>query len=406
MRRIRILVVAVFASIAALGIVSESSAGDFADDPCPLASGDNYLCPAATQGSPYALDIKLKEPWPGCTRFAVSSGNFPPGLSVSDDGNIRGTPTTPGSYTFYLTVSWASDGGCVSQSPSDRKFTINVNPGVAAPPPAPLVTVTVTTASLQDANINQPYTAPALTASGAAVSSWTMAGGSLPAGLTLAPTGVISGTPTQSGQFTFTVQANASGGSNTKELTLFVIAPLGIQTLVDKAPPERGLTAKKLVNQPLATGVKAVGGRPPYTFTAQGTVPPGLTLDSATGKITGTGTAAGRYPFTVTVTDGTGATASVEWNVTILPLLDFRKGKGLPIGHVDRVYSARIPVSGKDSKTAQFAVAGEIPPGLELDESGRLTGTLMQPGTYKLRVFAFPENGSPISKVFTIRVRA
>src|SRR5262245_34485144 len=62
MRRIRILVVAVVACVAALGIVSESSAGDFADDPCPLASGDNYLCPAATAGSPYALDIKLKEP--------------------------------------------------------------------------------------------------------------------------------------------------------------------------------------------------------------------------------------------------------------------------------------------------------------------------------------------------------
>ena len=135
-------------------------------------------------------------------------------------------------------------------------------------------------------------------------------------------------------------------------------------------------------------------------------MPPGLTLDPATGKLTGTGTAAGRYPFTVTVTDGTGAKASVEWNITILPLLDFRKGKGLPIGHVNRLYSARIPVSGKDSSTAEFAIAGKIPPGLELDDTGRLTGTLLKTGRFKIRVYAFSESGAPINKVFTIRVRA
>jgi hypothetical protein len=141
-------------------------------------------------------------------------------------------------------------------------------------------------------------------------------------------------------------------------------------------------------------------------FTATGTLPPGMTLDSATGKITGSGTAAGRYPFTVTVTDGSGQTASVEWNITILPLLDFRKGKGLPLGHLNRLYSARVPVSGKDAKTAQFAIAGKIPPGLELDETGRLTGTLLKKGTYRVTVYAFSESGAPISKVFTIRVRA
>jgi hypothetical protein len=408
MRRIRILVVTVIACIGALGIVSQASAGDFADDPCPLESGDNYLCPSATAGSPYALDVKLKEPWPGCTRFAVSSGAFPPGLSVSDDGNIRGTPTAAGSYTFYLTVSWASDGGCVSQSPSDRKFTINVNPGTGAPPPppTPAVTLSVSTASLPDANINQAYTSPGLTATGATVNSWSLAGGSLPAGLTLGSNGVITGTPTQSGTFSFTAQANASGASATKQLSLFVIAPLAMQTLVDKTPPETGLTAKRLVNQPLATGVKAVGGRGPYTFSTEGTVPPGLTVDPATGKLTGAGTTAGRYPFTVTVTDAAGTKASVAWHVTILPLLDFRKGKGLPIGHVNQPYSARIPIGGKDSSTAEFAIAGKIPPGLELDEAGLLTGTLLKTGVYRIKVYAFPESGAPIVKVFSLRVRA
>ena len=392
------------AGLAALAVVSAAPAGDFADAAC---SGDpSKICPSATTGQAYSVEFTLKEPGDACPTFVVSSGVLPPGLSLaSDEGVARGTPTQAGSYTFYITVSYTCGvGGKAPGIFSDQQFTINVNQGAAAPPPAP--TVSVTTASLPDANVNQPYTSPGLTATGATVTSWTLAGGTLPAGLTLGTNGVITGTPTQSGTFAIKVQANASGASATKDLSLFVLAPLAIQTLVDKTPPETGLTAKRLVNQPLATGVKAVGGRTPYTFSAEGTMPPGLTLDPATGKITGAGTAAGRYAFTVTVTDATGTKASVPWNITILPLLDFTKGKGLPLGHLNKRYSARIPVKGKDSATAEFAIAGKIPPGLELDDTGRLTGTLLKTGNYKIRVYAFSESGAPISKQFTIRVRA
>ena len=385
--RIKFLVVAMLAGLAALAVVSAAPAGDFADAAC---SGDpSKICPSATTGQAYSVEFTLKEPGDACPTFVVSSGVLPPGLSLaSDEGVARGTPTQAGSYTFYITVSYTCGvGGKAPGIFSDQQFTINVNQGATAPPPAP--TVSVTTASLPDANVNQPYTSPGLTATGATVTSWTLAGGTLPAGLTLGTNGVITGTPTQSGTFAIKVQANASGASATKDLSLFVLAPLAIQTLVDKTPPQTGLTAKRLVNQPLATGVKAVGGRTPYTFSAEGTMPPGLTLDPATGKITGAGTAAGRYAFTVTVTDATGTKASVPWNITILPLLDFTKGKGLPLGHLNKRYSARIPVKGKDSATAEFAIAGKIPPGLELDDTGRLTGTLLKTGNYKIRVYAF-----------------
>jgi large repetitive protein len=396
MRRFRILtLVSAAAVVAAFTLVPGASALDIADG----------TPPNGTVGVAYSYTWKMSEgsgSYP--MTWSIESGSLPPGLSLSTSNDTRsatasGTPTQSGSFSFYVVVKDKPGSG--GPPSTEMKYTIEIAPGQAAKP-----ALAITTASLPDGNVNQAYTAPGLTATGATVTSWTLAGGALPTGLTLGANGVVSGTPTQSGTFTFIAQANASGVSATKQLSLFVLAPLAVQTLVNKTPPQRGLTAKKLVGAPLTTGVKAVGGRPPYTFTATGTMPPGLTLDSATGKITGAGTAAGRYPFTVTVTDGTGAKASVEWNVTILPLLDFAKGKGLPLGHVDRVYSARIPVRGKDSATAQFAVAGEIPPGLEVGEDGRLSGTLMKAGVYRLRVFAFPENGAPISKVFSLRVRA
>ena len=318
-------------------------------------------------------------------------------LLASDEGVARGTPTQAGSFTFYITVSYS----CGLKSASDQQYTINVNGGT---PPKPKLTVT--TPSLPDANLNVAYTAPALQASGDTVNSWALAGGALPAGLTLAANGVISGTPTQSGTFSFNVQANGNGTSDTRALSIFVLAPLELQSLVGKKPPTNGWTAKTTVNAPLTTGVKAVGGRAPYTFSSAGALPPGITLDAATGAVTGAATSSGKFASTITVTDATGAKVSAPWSFNILPLIDFSKGKGLPAGKVARPYSAKFPVTGKEARTAEFAIAGQIPPGLQLDETtGRLTGTLLKPGSYRIRVFAFSTTGTPISKVFSLRVR-
>ena len=297
-----------------------------------------------------------------------------------------------------------------SKDTTQRGMTLTVNPaGTAAPPPAPpkpTVVVTVTTASLPDANVNQAYTSPGLTATGATVTSWTLAGGTLPSGLTLGTNGVITGTPTQSGTFAVKVQANADGASATKDLSLFVLAPLGIQTLLDKTPPTTGLTAKRLVNQPLATGVKAVGGRGPFTFSSEGEMPPGITLDPATGNITGTGTTAGRYAFTVTITDATGAKASVPWNITILPLLSFVPNAKAPAaGHVGLRYHWTFRTTGA-SKTRSFVLSGKRPPGLTLDKAtGTLAGTPTKKGNYRITIRVTGDSATVIEKSFTIRIR-
>jgi hypothetical protein len=401
MRRLRILVLAAVASLAIITLTSNASASDFASGPCVGDVTTTMICPTATVGQSYSVQFTLKEPGDACPTFSVTSGGLPPGLSLSsDEGVASGTPTQPGSFTFYITVRYTCGiGGKGPDVRSDQEYTINVN---AAKP-----RLTVTTPSLPDANINQSYTAPALTASGDTVNSWTLASGTLPPGLTLAANGVISGTPTQPGLFGFAVQANGNGTSDTRGLSIFVVAPLELQSLLGKKAPTAGWTSKKAVNAALVTGVKAVGGRAPYAFSSTGALPPGITLNTATGAITGAGTAAGRFDATIAVTDATGAKASVPWRFTIVPLLDFAKLRGLPVGRIDRLYSGRIPVTGKDARTAEFAISGKIPPGLELDETtGRLTGTLLKAGTYRVRIYAFSESGAPISKVFTIRVRA
>lgn len=396
MRRITLILTLFALAATALVVTPGAAAGDFADEPCVDAGGDIYLCPVAQQGAGYSVRFKLKE-YEGCDRFRVTSGSMPPGLTLSsDDGIASGTPSAAGTYTFYVTVDYPT---CPNpKNASDRQFRINVNPQV--------LRMFVATDSLPDASIGQAYAPPGLTTGNGSPSSWSLASGTLPPGVQLGSNGVISGTPTASGAFSFTVQANGPNNNDTRQLSIFVLAPLELQDLKGKKAPTTGLTASSLLNAPLTTGLKAVGGRTPYVFSTAGTLPPGMTLDPATGTITGTGTAAGTYRSTLTVTDQTGAKQSVPFAITVRPLLQFVAAKTLPIGRANRFYATRIPVSGKDARTALFAVAGRIPPGLELNETTRrLEGTPLVAGRYRIRVYAFTATGAPISKLFTITVR-
>ena len=275
MHRLRLILTVAFACAAGAIFVPAAGAGNF-DEGKMGCSGENpATCPTGTVGQPYSLTIYLAPPDGGrgedfgCARFSVSSGSLPPGLSVSDEGLISGTPTAAGSYDFYLTVTYDNPTYC--KPPSDDRFIININPSAPR--------LIVSTSSLPEANINQPYTAPALTASGGTVSSWTLAGGTLPPGLTLNPNGVISGTPTQSGLFSFTVQANGAGTTDTKQLAIFVLAPLDLGLAPNGTPATtQPLAVSMKLATPFAWGVKATGGRAPYTYTVDA-LPAGITLN-------------------------------------------------------------------------------------------------------------------------------
>lgn len=92
----------------------------------------------------------------------------------------------------------------------------NISP---ATPQAPFITTT----SLPDGKVGVAYS-QALAATGTTPITWTLESGSLPAGLSLSSSGIISGTPTTAGTFTFTVKATNSAGSDTQELSIVIQA--------------------------------------------------------------------------------------------------------------------------------------------------------------------------------------
>jgi hypothetical protein len=260
----------------------------------PLAIGTATL-PTGTVGTVYSYSVPVSG---GTPPYVWSvSGTLPAGLTLSTKGVISGTPVAVGTTGFTLSVT---DSEAVPAGVA-ANFSLTIQGGL-----------TVSTTTLPAGTVGVSYTATLTASGGITPYTWSLPGGGLPPGLNLSSTGVISGTPTATGTFSFGVQVDdsePSGQVAQGELTITVSA-IGITT--------QSLPAAA-INVPYSQTLAAVGGTQPYTWTlSSGSLPAGLTLSSA-GVISGTPTAAGSSTFTVQVADSEHppATASAQLSITV-----------------------------------------------------------------------------------------
>ena len=82
-------------------------------------------------------------------------------------------------------------------------------------------TLTITTTSLPNGAVSSAYSQTLAASGGTPPYMWSLASGALPVGLTLNPSGAITGTPTTTGTSTFTAQVTA-GASATKQFTITI----------------------------------------------------------------------------------------------------------------------------------------------------------------------------------------
>jgi hypothetical protein len=172
--------------------------------------------------------------------------------------------------------------------------------------PADLV---VTTASLPNGTVGAGYSALLGATGGLAPYSWNLVSGALPGGLSLNPSsGAVSGTPTGAGTASFTVQVTdgqSPADVATRALQITVTAPSYDPLAVTTTSLPN---AKR--NKNYSRALTATGGLAPYVWSlAGGSLPPGVTLNGATGVISGKPTAIGTYSFTVQVGDSQGTPA-------------------------------------------------------------------------------------------------
>ena len=244
--------------------------------------------------------------------WAITGGSLPPGISLSSDGSLSGTPTTAGTFTA---TAQATDASPIPETATET-LTITV---------APASTPTITTTSLPDAVVGTAYATTLAISGGTAPYSCTLTAGTLPAGLSLSSAGVISGTPAASATTqTFTVQATDSSSSPqsaTGSLTLTVVAPLVISgvtaTALSAATPGKAYEA---------TLFSVTGGSAPYAAqVSSGALPAGLSLGVSGANLELSGTpgsgTAGTYPFVAQVADASSPAQieRVSFSLTVAP---------------------------------------------------------------------------------------
>jgi hypothetical protein len=216
-------------------------------------------------------------------------GSLPPGVVLSSSGQITGTPTQAGSFSFTVQVTDSS-------SPA-KSATQSLNLTVAAAG----TSIQVTTTSLAGGQVGSAYSATVGASGGKTPYSWSLSAGALPNGLTLSGAGQISGTPTAAGTSTFTVKVIDSSSpalNATKSLSITVTAGAASLQITTTS------LADGQVSSSYSTTLAATGGTKPYTWSiGSGSLPAGLALNASTGLITGTPTATGTSSFTLSVKD-------------------------------------------------------------------------------------------------------
>ncbi|HEY2442332.1 MAG TPA: Ig domain-containing protein [Streptosporangiaceae bacterium] len=233
--------------------------------------------------------------------WSVSSGSLPAGLTLHPaTGAITGTPSGGGTAAFTVQVTDAQDPA------STATASLSIAVGVQ-----PLVVTTIS--NLPTATPGVPYSVRFDAAGGVAPYTWSIIDGSLPAGLTLHPGGLISGTPTAVGTASFAVavtdsdspQGRASAGES-----LTVTTPLTVTSSV---------LPGAIADTPYSATLTAAGGVPPYFWTVNGQMPPGLVLNLLTGEISGNPTTDGTFTFTAQVSDHSvpAAMASAQVSITV-----------------------------------------------------------------------------------------
>src|SRR5712692_1248591 len=305
--------------------------------------------------------------------WTVSSGHLPPGLALSSStGVISGMATSTGSYPFTAQVK---DSGATPQSAS-KSLTLSV---VSSPS-----TLLISTTILPNGTVQAAYSATLAASGGLTPYTWSVISGALPAGLSLnASTGALSGTPTQTGGFTFTIQVKDSESTPQAASNTFSIS-------INNPPAQ--ITTSSLpggqVNVAYSTTLAASGGTQPYSWAITvGSLPAGLSLSSSTGAISGTPTASGTATFTAQVKDSsaTQQSASKQLSIAIAaaaPSPVSITTTGLSGGTAQVSYSATLAASGGTQPYSWAITVGSLPAGLSLSSStGAISGTPTTSGT-------------------------
>lgn len=327
-----------------------------------------------------AMDATL-EAKGGTPPYTFTADGLPEGLAIAGN-KLTGTPTEPGRFTVVLTVR---DNGGKSAMKTLELYVV----------PDPLAIVTT---SVVGGRQGTPYSETLVARGGVPPLTWSLASGTLPAGILVESTGALSGTGTEFGVFNFTVRVTDAEDTKRDQALVLTLSALNPMILTSTVPQGR-------VDQAYAAQLEAEGGEMPYTFSiAAGALPMGLTM-AADGEISGTPTEGGDFMFSVRVTDGQtpARTDMRQLSMNVIAALAIETtelGQALS----GRPYTFAMQASGGVPPYTWSLGAGTPPAGITFDANGIFTGTTMAAGDFDLTIRVRDSEGFQRSGLFTLQV--
>jgi hypothetical protein len=229
--------------------VTDSNAGTWSQSfslsilVAPLAISTPTTLPAGLVSTPYSQTLAVTGGLPPYVWVLQSAAStLPPGITLSSAGVLSGTPTAAG--TFSPTIQVLDTAVLEAASLTFSLTTASTGVSIA------------TASILPSGSVTTPYSQALAAAGGVPPYTWSLTSGALPAGLTLSNAGLISGTPTASGNFNVTAQvqdATALTASRTFSMTVTAAGVLPRLGVISQLSAGAGwVTTIWLINQSAA----------------------------------------------------------------------------------------------------------------------------------------------------------
>lgn len=385
-----VVVCATFAVAAITVCTNPSQSATFTINPAPSITTPSPL-PNASINTPYSVTLSATGGTGPRTWSLQQGSSLPPGLSLNNQaGSISGTPTQAGIFNFTVVVT---DSLGVTGS---RLYALNVQSTLSITTPATLPT----------AGVGVAYSTTIQAAGGVPPYSFSALPEALPPGLVLnGTTGVLSGTPSVAGNYSFAVVVfDAQENSASRTFFIEVSQATSTPTIQTPSPlPDATVGAQYSVT------FTASGGFPPYQFfRLSGAFPPGLGLNSETGTLSGVASQTGTYNFVIDVMDSREQVSNKAFTLTVVQGLSIITTQ-LPAGTVGVAYpNTPIQVSGGEPPYSfSLGTSNLLPSGLFLNPTtGVISGTPTQAGTFAFQVLVFDSQERSTSRNLSITVGA
>ena len=325
--------------------------------------------------------------------YALVAGSLPNAVTMNAAGTFSGIPITRGTYNFTVQVTDAS----VPPNILTKQYQLTV--GAA--------TLTTTPASLPNGMVNTSYSQQLSTSGGIAPYSYVVDNGaSLPTGLSLSNTGLITGTPTTAGTKSFTIIVTDSTG------VMATVNQAAYSMIVDPPPPPPVAGAVSLsipYNSSLNPVTLSLSGGTATSVAVAGAPSHGTTSVSGTTiKYTPTAGYNGPDAFTYTATNAGGTSAPASVNLTVTTPVITVSPAGTALNATGEQQYTQVFSASGGTGPYTFAQTGVLPVGLSFNSATRtLSGTPLQGGTYSVKITATDSSTGtavPGSRDYTLTV--